>query len=382
MTRHRIIVIVMLFSAIGLLSSCSKKMSTDEPLPPVYYPSVIISSDNQFVYSFDPYNGFKHWEYNVGDAVVASPMVYNEMVYISTLNGVIFKLNSKTGALVTKFSLTAHPYQLLATPIADGKLIYFGATNDTLYAVDTGTGSVSWKFRATDQIQSSPTIHNGQVIVASHDGKVYSMDEITGTLKWTFTSTDSFYSSPAVTDSFVYIGGLAGTMYELRVSDGAIRWKYPATGNIGAIRSSPTIYGGNCIFGSNDYFVYCVDTQSGAARWIDSTHDRVIASPCADVNNQLVIAASYDYNVYAYNIINGSIKWVLPNPNGNIFKCSPLIYAGIVFIGDYQGYFYAIDSYTGEIRWRQNVGGVVECSPVIDNLTGISYNSSISGYSN
>ncbi len=384
MFKRWIVVIVTLVSTTSLLSSCSKKMSSDDPLPPVYEPSVIISSDNEFVYSFNPYTGYKHWEYNVGDVVKASPLLYNGMLYISTLNGVIYKLNSKTGTLVSKFSLLGKPYRLIATPIADGKLIYFGTTNDTLYAVDTGTGNISWKYGTKDSILSSPTVHKGYVIVASYDGKVYSLDEATGVPKWTFASNpkDAYYSSPAVNDSFVYIGGLNGIMYELRVSDGTLKWKFPATGNIGAIQSSPTVYGGNCIFGSNDYRVYCVDTQSGLPRWVDSTGDRVVSSPFADVNNQLVIVAGYDYNVYAYNILNGTVKWDFVSPVRALFQSSPIVYGGLVFIGGYDKYLYALDSYTGNVRWKQNINGLIECSPVIDDLSGTSYNSSISGYSN
>jgi outer membrane protein assembly factor BamB len=384
MLKHWIIVVLTLLSINSLLSSCSKKMSSDDPLSPVYEPSVIISSDNQFVYSFNPYNGTKHWEYNVGDVVKASPLLYNGMLYISTLNGVIYKLNSKTGKLLSKFSLVGKAYHLEATPIADGNLIYFGATNDTLYAVDTGTGNIKWKYGTGDSIKSSPVIHKGQVIFASFDGKIYSLDDMTGVPKWIHVSNplDIFYSSPAVNDSFVYIGGENGKMYQLRVSDGSLRWQFPSTGYIGAIESSPIIFGGECIFGSNDYRLYCLDSQLGKKIWADSTGDRVLSSPFADPENQLIIVGSNDYNVYAFNIINGTNKWTFTSPGHYIFQSSPLVYGGLVFIGGYDKYLYALRSLTGEMVWKQNIGGVIQCSPVVDDLSGNSYNSSISGYSN
>src|SRR5579885_216972 len=124
------IISILLATAVAM-ASCNKKMSPDNPLPPVYYPSIFISSDNQFVYALDPNNGNKHWEYNVGDVVKASPLLYNEMLYVSTLNGIVYKLNAKSGALVTKFNF---PAKLIATPVVDNNLIYFGSTNDTLYA--------------------------------------------------------------------------------------------------------------------------------------------------------------------------------------------------------------------------------------------------------
>ena len=390
MPRSSIRIVVILLALAGMLSSCNKKMSTDEPLPPVYYPSIFISSDNEFVYSFDPSNGNKHWEYNVGDVVIASPLLYNEMLYVATVNGVVFKLNAKSGALVSKINI---PSKLIATPVADKNLIYFASTNDTLYAMDTTTGKAKWKYGTGKQLQSSPTIEKGNIIFASYDGNVYSLNDATGVINWIYSTggTDSFYSSPCIghavhdssshplTTTFVYVGGLSGAVYEINAADGSLRWKFQTQA---AVKSSPTIFGGNCVVGSNDFRIYCIDTVLGTKRWAESTFYKVISSPFADANTQAVFAGSCDYNLYAVNILDGTTKWKFPSPSGSLFMSSPLVYNGLVYIGGFDQYLYAIRASTGDLVWKQNINGLIECSPVIDDLSGTnSFNSSISGLS-
>ncbi len=168
-------------------------------------------------------------------------------------------------------------------------------------------------------------------------------------------------------------------MYELHMSDGSLVWKMSTQG---AIQSSPTIFGGHCIFGCNDYRVYCLDSIKGKIIWADSTSDRVISSPIPDINNQTIIIGSDDGHVYSLNILNGTTKWSFTSPLNYMFESSPIVYNGIVYAGGFDKYLYALDPATGNIKWKQNINGVIRCSPVIDDLGTGSNNSGISGFTN
>ena len=145
----------------------------------------------------------------------------------------------------------------------------------------------------------------------------------------------------------------------------------------GAINSSPAAAFGKCIFGSNDFRVYCVDTSTGLRVWADSTHSNVNSSPI--ISGQVVYIGSNDYNLYALNIINGGVKWKF-STNG-LIKSSPMVYKGVIYIGSFDKYFYAVDS-TGTFKWNVNVNGQMQCSAVYDDLSGGSANSQVSGYVN
>jgi len=415
MSKRWLSALISLSVASLLFTACKKNFSSDNPLPASYYPSVIISSDNNVVYAINPGTGARNWQYalpndsnNTGipTPLKPSPLVYNEMVYLATFNtDTIYKLNSKTGVLYAKMTVSGHNtvsfpghfFTVIATPIADANILYIATTNDTIYALDTGTSATKWKFGSPDNtpLISSPVIYNGNIYIASTGGHVYCLNKTTGPDAagnpiWQYPGVDStvtggFYSSPSISAPYLYIGSMTDSnMYCIYLdpptvpgvlpNPGILRWTFK-TG--GAILSSPTVYAGKCIFGSNDFYVYCVDTQTAAFDWKQRTNSQVNSSPI--INNQVVYIGSYDYNLYALNIIDGHVKWKFAS-NG-LLKSSPVPYNGLVYIGSYDNYLYAVDSSFGTLKWKYYINGNIQCSPAIDDLSGSDQiNSAVSGY--
>ncbi len=374
-----------------LLSACGKKQSDDAPQTTSYSPSVIIGSDNGVLYAYQPTTGIKNWELGLPSSIYASPLLYNEMLYVGTIKlppfvgncDTLYKINANTGVLIKKMTIAgASPFSIKATPIADGKLIYLATTNNNLYAIDTGSGAVTWTFPADGPLESSPAIYNGQVYFASTAGTIYCVDKTNGNLTWSYSvgAPKSFTSSPSICPPFLYIGCSDSAMYSMYLTSptttGINKWIFK-TG--GAINSSPAAAAGKCIFGSNDFKVYCVDTSTGLKIWSDSTNSNINSSPV--IYGQVVYIGSNDYNLYALNIINGGVKWKYAT-NG-LIKSSPLCYKGTIYIGSYDKYFYAIDSAAGTMKWYNNVNGQMQCSPVLDDLSRTNnFNSQVSGYTN
>ncbi len=430
-----------------LFSSCKKQMSTDTPLPASYYPSIIVNNDNQVVYALNPVNLTKNWQFGMylpsnystltpyGGAIIytPSPLLYNEMVYVAytqydgTKTDTVFKLNAKTGALIKKILPNQNEiFNIQATPVASANLIYIAGTNGKVYAIDTGTYITKWEYSANSAIISSPTIYNGNLYFADVNGTVYCIDATVGPSggsNWTYQperqgdtaffknpanpatlaalrgntkTTAKFYSSPAIAAPYLYIGSTSDSnvyCIYLTVPTGSLtphtgveRWRYKTNG---PVYSSPAAYAGTCIFGCNDFNVYCLDTFiyptlaagptfSPTARWITNTNNTVYSSPY--VYNQVVYVGNHNYNLYALNIINGGIKWQFASKG--LIKSSPIAYNGYVYVGSYDKSLYAVDTATGTQVWSMNTDGQIQDSPVIDDLTGNSYNSGISGFSN
>ena len=382
----------------------------------------------------DPTTGVKNWEYDIPTpsnylsltpsvpiVFTPSPLLYNEMVYVSyiqrdpTKTDTVYQLDSKTGKLVKKITTNTNDlYNIQATPIIDGGLLYICGTNGKVYAVDISTYALKWTFSADGPIVSSPSIYAGNLYVATTNGTIHCIDKTlgpTGTNNWKYiprpksdsnssVRAASFYSSPAIAAPYLYVGSITDSnMYCIRLAvyPGsptpaaptpyyAERWRYQTKG---PIYSSPAAYAGTCIFGCSDFHIYCLDTTINpyglidpttvpTARWIDSAQSSVYSSPY--VYNQVVYIGSHDYKLYALNIINGGVKWSFASKG--LIKSSPVAYNGDIYVGSYDKYLYAVDTGTGTQKWAQNVNGQIECSPVIDDLTGNSLNSGISGYSN
>ena len=395
--------LIPLSAAILLLSSCSKKISTDTPLTTSYSPSIIVTNDNQMVYAFNPVTGAKNWEFSLPDFVgpqkefSPSPLLYNNSLYIATaFSDTVYKLNPRTGKLIKKLFMVQTPpvtFNMQATPIANGKMLYLATSNNMIYAVDTGTGAMIWQFATSGPLVSSPVIFSGSIFAATTTGHVYNLkltgpDPSTGLPAWDFSSpTASFVSSPAISSPYLFIGSITdSSMYCIHTLTGYLRWTYKTQG---AIYSSPDASTGKCIFGSTDYRIYCLDTSispnaippknTPTPIWRDSTNSEVFSSPF--VSNQVVYVGGYDYKLYALNIINGKPKWPAFASYG-LIKSSPIVYNGTIYVGSYDKNLYAIDSASGSLKWKVNTNGQIRSSPVIDDFSGNQHNSQISGYTN
>ena len=442
--RWRSIALSLLATSL-LFTACKKQSSTDTPLPTNYYPSVIINSDNQVVYAFDPVTGNKNWEFGMYNPTnylllspavniyfTPSPLLYNGMVYITYVQrnagatDTIFKVNSKTGVLVKKIIPNyTESFNIQATPVASGNFIYVAADNGHLFAIDTGTGTTHWEFIADGPLVSSPTIYGNNVYFASLAGTVYSIDKNlgpAGTANWSYqpqrqgdtaflkngynhsdstnlpslrgntTTCAAFVSSPAIAPPYLYIGSISDSnMYCIYLtntgspsaSTGIERWRFK-TG--GGIYSSPAAYAGNCIFGGSDFRIYCLDSTIDPMMKLIVPDHRWIDSAHSSVYSSPYVANQVVYvGSHDYNLYALNIidgGLKWKFTTKGLVKSSPLSYNGMLYVGSYDKFLYAVDTGTGTLKWSKDVNGQIEGSPVIDDLTGRSYNSGISGYNN
>ncbi len=396
MFRFRNLMLLGICALAMFQSSCNKKFSNDNPLEPVYPPSVFIGNDNGVLSALDYTTGKQNWSYTFSNAIFASPYVYGGCVYVGTINylaplgtcDTIFKINSATGKLVKSFVLTA-PCSFKATPIADSASLYVATMNNNLYSLDTGTGAANWSFVGDAPFVSSPLIYKDTLIIASTNGTIYSINKRNGTLNWSHTVVSAsgspvvFNSSPALCDSYIYIGSYSdSSVYCIRTSPipysgtptatDAIKWSYKTKGNI---FSSPAAGNGKVIVGSTDNNVYCLDIVSGLKEWSFETNAAIFSSPT--VYNSRVYIGSTDYNLYALNILNGSLVW--KQPTNGMVKSSPLVYNGNVYIASFDNYIYSFNASSGTMNWHSNISGQAQCSPSIEDYSKTQHNSQISG---
>lgn len=375
-----------------LFTSCQpKKYSTDTVLPSAYSPSVVMGSDNNVVYGLNPADGSKNWEVNLPAAIYSSPLVYNGSVYLTCINyaaslgdyDTVYKVNSRTGAVTAKLVMDPnYVFTVKATPIVHDSILYLATMSGMVYAMDTGRASQKWAFTADGPIESSPALFKDSLYFASTAGTAYCIKTSDGSLVWSYNvgAGKSFASSPAISEPYMYVGCNDSSMYcfylEPPSASGQLKWSFKTKG---AINSSPAAAYGKCIFGSNDFHVYCLDTMTGLQVWRDSTKSNINSSPVIS-SNQLVYIGSNDYHLYALDIRNGEQIWKF-STNG-LVKSSPLLYKGTIFLGSYDKYLYALDAASGSLKWTKNINGQMQCSPAMEDFSGVQYNSQVSGFTN
>ena len=259
--------------------------------------------------------------------------------------------------------------------------IVVGSEDNAVYSFNPD-GSRRWIFlESTDWIDSSPAIAaDGTVYVGSWDGNLYAIAGESGTLKWKFPTGSLIITAPAIgPDGTVYVGSYDGLFYALTPS-GSSKWTFepwtiinpdtglpiidgsPLSSSVVLNRSGDTAY-----FGTENGFLYAVNTQTGLKRW----HFRVPGTAeVKEING--APAVGDDTNIY-FGSQNGSLycltsggRLVWSFPTAESIKSSPIVgTGGTVYFAAQDGYLYAVDS-LGFQLWEHFVGDVFYCSPAMD----------------
>lgn len=371
------IIYFLLLGVIGLVTSCSKTISVDTPLPLVRKDALLIPTNGQKMYCIDPNSGEKRWEFIASGNFLSNPIVYDDVAYLSSSNG-IYAVDMFTGKQKwSKFyNNIEHPLTL------DEKRLYFStrSAGDSFYCVDLN-GTRVWSYREASMAGSSvaPTIAKGCIYYATSNGRVYCLNKNTGALA--IHSTVNYFSNPFVAgtnilgspqffnDSLYVVADakvvcLNDSLKRTTVTPGGtpLIWNY----NVGGVvTSSPLVYGYMCVVGGEDQNVHCIDAKAGVSgfRWKYATKDRVRGSATVDKKRENIIIGSNDFNLYAIDFVTGSLRWKFPM--GSMMQNSPIIDNDRVYFTSVDKNLYCVNAENGSLIWKYNLNNTCEASPMI-----------------
>ncbi|OFX90130.1 MAG: hypothetical protein A2W99_17570 [Bacteroidetes bacterium GWF2_33_16] len=201
-----------------------------------------------------------------------------------------------------------------------------------------------------------------------HTGTFNSSEITNPVIKWKYRTNGQIYSSPVVLNNVLYIGSNDSYLYAINTEDGSLKWKFK-TGR--RIKSTPCVVNETVYFGSSDSSFYAVDASTGVEKWHFKTGGETIFSAknifginsgglnCPDpwdfysssplYYNNAVYFGSGDSSIYCLNAENGNKIWSYKT-NG-IVHSSPAVYNNIVVCGSWDSKIYALDSKTGKLIW-------------------------------
>ncbi len=228
--------------------------STDGPIyssPAIAEGHLFIGSDDEYMHVLNLLAGREAWRVNLGSNVRSSPLVVNELVYVGSDNGEIqcydFSGNIKWRA-AAKRSVTASPHY-------NENVIYITSLDGMLYAIDAKSGWVIWRFRMENGSISTPTTNENHVYVGSTDNTFYCINVKSTKKVWTFDTDNQINSSPVFYKNAVYFCNIDGMIYSLHAASGRLRWKYQAEGQI---TGSPIIVDDILYVGASDNKIYAL----------------------------------------------------------------------------------------------------------------------------
>lgn len=164
----------------------------------------------------------------------------NGLVVIGNLDGHLYALDKKTGALAWRWGAQGATARrgITSTVFEHEGVLYFGANDGKVHAIKLSDQSDVWTFETGGEVNSSPVIDaTGTLYVGSLDHKLYALDAKTGQKKWEMTAQGPIVSRPALyQDKLVLIGAGEGDghVYAVNTANGEVYWKYKTDDKIEA----------------------------------------------------------------------------------------------------------------------------------------------------
>jgi outer membrane protein assembly factor BamB/tRNA A-37 threonylcarbamoyl transferase component Bud32 len=234
-----------------------KKVWVQSTEGPIYSSPVIaeghlfIGSDDEYLHVLNIMAGRKAWSVNLGSSVRSSPIVENELVYVGSENGEIqcydFSGNIKWRT-AAKRAVTGSPHHY-------NNVIYIASLDGVLYAIDAKSGWVIWRFRMENGSICTPTTNENHVYVGATDNNFYCVNIKSTKKVWSFETDNQINSSPFFYKGAVYFCNVDGMVYSLHAGSGRLRWKYQTEG---PITGSPIVVNDILFIGSTDNKLYAL----------------------------------------------------------------------------------------------------------------------------
>ncbi|HOO96557.1 MAG TPA: PQQ-binding-like beta-propeller repeat protein [Caldisericia bacterium] len=286
----------------------------------------VIGSDDYYIYCYNTHTFRIKWQFRTGGEVWSSPSIYGDLVLCGSDDGNMYCLNLKQ----TK--------------------------------ADMEVGDEVWRFETGGKVRSSPLVVNEKVYFTSRDGRLYCLDLTSGKQLWAAFLGGSSDASPTYYEEkdLVIVGSMPKNMYAYKADTGRGAWTFETKSHVQAACS---VADGRLFFGTNEGEFYCLDANNGTKIWETQVGAHIAATP--SLVNGLVIVCSRENAVKCFYQKDGEEVWEFRTTKWNY--SSPAIGGDYAFFGSDDEHLYCIEWRTGNLVWKEDIGYIIQASPVIFN---------------
>jgi outer membrane protein assembly factor BamB len=222
--------------------------STTEAEPPQ---RLFVGCDNRDLHAFNLKDGTEEWRFPTYNWILSQPAVANYKVYFGSLDGRIYAVDARCGALAwfytagqrLRYSPAVVPGSVACEGVAGSPLVvdetlFCGADDGFLYALDASTGQEQWVFQTQKWIWGRPLWVAGVLVVASADGGVYGLDAASGKRLWVQATENANYADVVAAGKLALVACTSGHLYAMHPATGEVAWTFEADGGL---RAAPAV---------------------------------------------------------------------------------------------------------------------------------------------
>jgi outer membrane protein assembly factor BamB len=316
------------------------------------------------------------WVTEIGPTV-SSPLFEDGTIYVSTITGRIFAINLIQRRIKWHLDVGS---PLVSSPLVDNGILV-AATYDSwikdmiyrgknsVFGVNIQDGKQLWHYDIPGDIFSSPClVDHTTIVVGSTKSGIYALDMYSGVLRWVFKTEGEVWSSASYNGKAIFIGSDDGFIYSVD-TEGKLLWKTKLDGKV---RSSSPCLSHNyqdedpsIFIGTYTGGMFCLDQLNGMIKWSKCISRPVMASP-ATIKDKVFFATSNN-KIYCLQVNDGSKLWDFET--GDRIWSSPCLseYGNTIFFGSLDSHVYGIDIDSGNQTWKFPTMSMIDSSPAIAN---------------
>ncbi len=212
---------------------------------------LFVGCHNRDFHAFNLQDGTEEWRFPTNNWILSQPAVAHYKVYFGSLDGRIYSVDARCGALVWSYTVGKHLRYSSAvvrgsvvcegvcgSPLVVDETLYCGADEGFLYALDANTGKEQWVFQTEKWIWGRPLWVADVLIVASADGRVYGLEASSGKRLWVRATENANYADVVAAGKLALVACTSGRLYALDPATGEIAWTFEADGGL---RAAPVV---------------------------------------------------------------------------------------------------------------------------------------------
>jgi outer membrane protein assembly factor BamB/adenine/guanine phosphoribosyltransferase-like PRPP-binding protein len=251
------------------------------------------------LYCLDPKTGREIWANHCCDWIGASPVIYNDRLFI----GLEYR-NAQWGGSVACFDLTGKlqwqkhtRIQQHGSPIVhefDGKAYVITGTNDSdLLCLDPETGTVISSVKTGGPTKYHCAAWGNRAVACAFDA-IYVWDFLTGEVLLRFETEDINYSRPLIVGNIAFCGSADENLYMIDMATAEIIGQLPVDEKI---HSSPALIDGLVWFGTSAGELWGIDPINFEVIHRLAFPERLTCTPVSD--GKLMFIHAYDNRMWA-----------------------------------------------------------------------------------
>ena len=299
------------------------------------------------------------WRHDVDDLLTSSPVVANGIAFI-TVHGKspkIVAIDTQDGAELWVQSLQgASP---ISSPAVLGDRVYVVSMNGDVFGLDTEAGSYVWQASIDEQPFAAPTVVEDTVVLTSMEGSTYAFDRASGDERWRYQpEAYAFLSTPAVAGDTVFVTSLTplelpdgvDELFEFNPPPQFFMWNDLGEDPMATVASLDA-----------RGTVHALDRVDGTRIWTQELPDFVVSSPA--VGQDSVVVGCWDHQLYALDRASGTERWT--HETDAPITSTPAIAGRSVYVGGWDGNLYSVDRSSGEREWFLPLGSKSNAPPAV-----------------